>query len=162
MGGSGDIGVYSLRFGGCPVLLCNTGSLVPDFPYLRVIFFLDVLCRCLTIIKRKGWIIIVYPGCLSLDVASQFVAIRVAIRRDSRSTDVYRSTSFVTKRQRRLLIKLIRNIHCKCIKNINTYGDGGWDLGCTMEVNVRYSYVYCLTLVNNNHTGKKNIRTYEV
>jgi len=38
---------------------------------------------------RSGmmWIILRYPGHLSLDVASQFVAIGVAIRRNSRSTD---------------------------------------------------------------------------
>jgi len=44
------------------------------------------------------------------------------------------------------LIKLVRNIQCKCIKNVKAFGDGGWDLGCTMEVNVRDSYVYRLTL----------------
>ena len=53
----------------------------------------------------------------------------------------------LTKLQRRLLIKPVGNIQCKCIKNIKAFGDGGWDLGCTMEVNVRDSYVYRLTLI---------------
>ena len=78
---------------------------------------------------------------LSLHVASQFVAIGVAIRRDSQSTDFDQTFGVVPqvilmKLQRRLLIKLVRNIQCKCIKNVNAFGDGGWDLGCTMEVNV--------------------------
>jgi len=53
-----------------------------------------------------------------------------------------------TKLQRRLLIKLVRNIESKCIKHVNVFGDGGWDLGCMRDVNVRdmpttYYYYYC-------------------
>jgi len=93
------------------------------------------------------WIILRYPGHLSLDVASQFVAITDAIRRDSRSMDYDRRISIGTfgavpsvtlaKRQRRLLIRLVRNIQCKCIKIINAFGDGGWDLGRRSEVKLR-------------------------
>jgi len=96
--------------------------------------------------------IIIYPGHLSLDVASQFVV----IRRDSGSTDFDWPFDVIlpvvlTKLQRGLLIKLVRNIQCNCIKNVKAFGDDGWDLRCMMEVKVGDSYVYHLTLINNNH-----------
>ena len=80
-------------------------------------------------------IIIIYPGHLSLDVASQCVAIH------DRQISMGRSKSYqqLSSRyyQRTLLIKLILNIHCKSMKNNKVFGDGGWDLGCRMEVNMR-------------------------
>jgi len=78
---------------------------------------------------------------LSLDVASQFVAIG----------DRLVPPVIFMKRQRRLLIMLVGNIQCKCIKNVNASWDGGWDLGCTMKVTVRMSYVeYHLTSINDD------------
>jgi len=64
--------------------------------------------------------------------------------RHSRSTDFDRTFGVVpliilTKFQRRLLIKPVRNIQCKCIKNVKAFGDGGWDLGHNTEVTVRVS-----------------------
>jgi len=85
--------------------------------------------------------IIIYLQHLSLDIASQFIAIR----------DRLVPPVILTTRQRRLLIMLVGNIQCKRIKNFNASWDGGWDLECTMKVTVRMSYVeYHLTSVNDN------------
>ena len=127
----------------------------------------DILCYYLSIIKwKRDDAYNNISGHLSLDLASQFVAIGVAIRRDSQSRDFDQTFGVVspvilTKLQRRLLIKLVRNIQSKCIKNVKAFEDGAWDLGYTMEVNMRDSYVCCLILVNNNH-AQKQAYIYEV
>jgi len=75
---------------------------------------------------------------LSLNVASQFVAIGAPIHRDSGSTDFVRTFGVVppvilTKLQRRLLIKPVRKFQCKGIKKTSRYL---WTVGGTIAVDI--------------------------
>ena len=76
--------------------------------------------------------IIIYRLYLSLDVASQFVAIGVAIRRNLRSMNFDRTFGVVPPviimKLQRLLIKLVRNIQRKCIKTSTYLGTVAWTL----------------------------------
>ena len=92
--------------------------------------------------------VIIYPEHLSLDV----VAIGVTIHCNSRTTDFNRTfrvipAAILVKHQRRLSNKLVQKIQCTCIKNVDAFGNSGWNwaAGSRWNQEIKNAVVGCLS-----------------